>query len=401
MAQGRTKVSLAAGSTGNFHFANSNPINFTDNIMTVYSAGTSSKLYIRVTSNDRAATTYRLRKNAGNGNQSITITGSTTGEFVDDTNTDVIATNDKVNFQIVVGAGGTSFIYSIANNLFRSNADTVARIGIQDNDPISTDSTNFYYAMGGRCGTGTTASPTVEQISAKVPATFQKMGIRVTTNTRSTVTNAGFNKNGSAGNLLMACTASTTGTFEDTTHTDTVVVDDSMCFYMTTSTGGGSFRFGQGMWVEMVTTNGQWQTFAGQSGSDAEATFLAGSTYYICLGGQISQAFSTESEIQIKPRVDFVGSNAQVRVAANTAVANSILRLRKNATNGNQVVTITGLTTGLFQDTTNSDAIAATDEVNYSLAVGAAGTNIVITAVNMLCSTVASSGDYFRMSMGF
>ena len=61
----------------------------------------------------------------------------------------------------------------------------------------------------------------------------------------------------------------------------------------------------------------------------------------------------------------------RIFVRANTIDSSSTFRFRKNVADGNQVATITALGTGAFEDTTNTDAVVAGDEVNYSLVTGA------------------------------
>src|SRR6266496_2509238 len=56
-----------------------------------------------------AASTFTFRKNAANGNQTVSITASTTGAFTDTTNTDSsIGAPDLINYRLVTGATGTT-----------------------------------------------------------------------------------------------------------------------------------------------------------------------------------------------------------------------------------------------------------------------------------------------------
>lgn len=65
------------------------------------------RMIINVVSNDRDAdTTWRVRVGGVDGNETVTITNSTTGIFQDTTNTDVIASGDLVGYKFVV-AGTT------------------------------------------------------------------------------------------------------------------------------------------------------------------------------------------------------------------------------------------------------------------------------------------------------
>ncbi len=56
-----------------------------------------------------AASTFTFRKNAANGNQTVSITASTTGAFTDTTNSDSsIGASDLINYQLVTGATGST-----------------------------------------------------------------------------------------------------------------------------------------------------------------------------------------------------------------------------------------------------------------------------------------------------
>jgi hypothetical protein len=80
---------------------------------------TLSKLGIFISSNTIANTsTWRLRKNQANGNQSVTITASGTGYFEDSTNQDSVVAGDEVCYQLVTGAGTSkSLLATITSTL--------------------------------------------------------------------------------------------------------------------------------------------------------------------------------------------------------------------------------------------------------------------------------------------
>jgi hypothetical protein len=82
-------------------------------------AGIYSNLSCYVSANTvTAASSYKFRKNGGNGNQSVTITASTTGFFTDASNTDTVVATDTVNTMITTGATGTSMWAETAYVLF-------------------------------------------------------------------------------------------------------------------------------------------------------------------------------------------------------------------------------------------------------------------------------------------
>src|SRR5262249_9041092 len=77
---------------------------------TVNSAFTFSQLLVNVISNSiTSASTLTLRANAGNaGSVAVSIGASSTGVFVDATDTYTAATTDVMNYKITTGTTGTS-----------------------------------------------------------------------------------------------------------------------------------------------------------------------------------------------------------------------------------------------------------------------------------------------------
>lgn len=71
------------------------------------SAGKLKRMTLNISSNSRSTTsTFNFRKNSVNGNQTISIPATTTGTFKDTINTDDVASDDLINYEIVGGAGG-------------------------------------------------------------------------------------------------------------------------------------------------------------------------------------------------------------------------------------------------------------------------------------------------------
>lgn len=76
-------------------------------------AFTLSNFYVRVNSNAVSGTsTATFRKNAVNGNQTVSYAGAATGQFEDVTNTDSVAIGDEIAVQVVTGATGTVVVIS-------------------------------------------------------------------------------------------------------------------------------------------------------------------------------------------------------------------------------------------------------------------------------------------------
>lgn len=80
-----------------------------NNQLPILVAKTFSGLWLNVTTNSIAATsTVNFRKNANNGNQTVSITASTTGTFEDTVNSDSVVANDLINYQVITGGASGS-----------------------------------------------------------------------------------------------------------------------------------------------------------------------------------------------------------------------------------------------------------------------------------------------------
>lgn len=77
------------------------------------SAGTVKNISIYVEANSlSASSTFRIRKNGANGTSAVTIPAGVTGRFSDTSGTDSIASGDDFCYQLVTGAGGTSLSFA-------------------------------------------------------------------------------------------------------------------------------------------------------------------------------------------------------------------------------------------------------------------------------------------------
>lgn len=110
------------------------------------------------------------------------------------------------------------------------------------------------------------------------------------------------------------------------------------------------------------------------SHSGAGRTSTANTTEYYPIIG-IPQLTTTETVSHVLLRTGGTLSKFCLRITANSlSGGNLTLRLRKNTANGNQVLTITAGATGLFEDLSNTDSVAAGDKVNIQSVPPATGT---------------------------
>lgn len=349
--------------------------------VTYRTAGVLSNLYTRVLTNDRAASTMRSRDNVTDGNQVITITGSTTGEFEDTTNSDTVVAGDEYAHSIVTGAGGTTFTRSIASCLFAATTNTVGIMTVDyGGASVAGSASDRFFNLVGTQGTSTTEAN--NKIEINCDGTLKNGLVYISTNGRDVNIVLNTRIAGVDGAITLTVVALTTGFFEDIVNTDAVVAgQDCNWVIQLDASGAGSASF-RTVKVEFETTNGK-SVFGLGSAATAEA-MSASTTYFLPLSGDFLNDFTTETDVTHDANVAFTGSMLWCNLSTNTIAGNSELRFRKNAANGNQVVTITGLTTGEFMDAVNTDSVIATDEVNYTFIGGAAGTSMTIRSVSMV-----------------
>lgn len=338
----------------------------------IRTAGTFNKLYATILTNDRGASTFRFRNNGINGNQLISIPAATTGEFEDTTNTDSVVAGDLAVTQFVIGAGGTTFTFNVTRMLFKSNTSTTT---VFSGDPTNITTGTEFNSIGG--SSTTPATEAFHQTKMQTAGTLRNLAVFVSANTRDADVTYLLRKNGVNGNQTITIPTLAIGWFEDLVNTDVVAVGDLVGF---SSVGAGTAGTvtAQTSTVSFDTTNSSFMF----QGSDTNPTAAATTVYYALAGSAI--AAGAEADFAADSGLKFRASKLGLYVSANTVTAASTFRLRVNAANVSQVVSITASTTGHFEDSVNTDAIVATDSLTIQLITGATGTSLTTRSHEML-----------------
>lgn len=119
------------------------------------------------------------------------------------------------------------------------------------------------------------------------------------------------------------------------------------------------------------------QIITGQSFQTASA----GATWYYPYGSLANYASSSETDVKFKTRIAGTISLLGVRVTTNGASSTSDFYLRVNGANGNCHIALSASTTGLFEDTSGSDTVAAGDDLAYSLTRNAGANTTAFTSI--------------------
>ena len=364
------------------------PFTEAENQVTIYTAGTFSFMSVLVGTNTSNGTvTMKFRKNLADGNQLISVGAGLTGEFFDTTNSDTVVSGDEVNYTFINAGTGDVEMY-LTQIQFSATSNTVTKVIANESVSYTAASTTYYTALFARVSSQTTDEAR-RQHKLRSNGTLRNLFVIATSNARSTTTVIKSRINSADGNCSVSIGASATGFFEDTSNSDSLSSGDLVNSSVTTDTGTGALNI-TCISYEFETTN--FSSILGSS-SPSGRTLAQGTTRYSFLCGDMDTGLTaTESNTQLDTKNNFTASNMFCYLSANTIVGNSTMGFRKNSGDGNQSISLTGLTTGLFEDSSNTDTVITTDVVNYKFVGGAAGTSatIILTGLKMVSSFSAT-----------
>lgn len=183
--------------------------------------------------------------------------------------------------------------------------------------------------------------------------------------------------------LTVTITASTTGTYTDTTHTVTVAQGDGITLVADLTSGTG----GLGLHCSAMTFTPNSGTTASFASCDTSGVTLSGTgpiTDFVGFAGNMVSTTVTEANSQMLVQVGGTAKYMGMYVATNSrGTSSTVVTFRKNGGAGNQTFTYAASTTGLKTDTANSDTLSTNDLICCSPALGTGTGNFVITAATL------------------
>lgn len=352
----------------------------TDIDVLMETAGTFSDLMCKVTTGNTSTITLRFRNAAigtapaGQGQQVVSVGASTSGTFYDRGNSDAVSAGGQnfVDLQWVLGSGSAPTV-SQGGLLFSASSNTARRIiaSLASGKSVSASGTVFYGLEGQLVSTATEAQA---QYKCNNSATVNNSQVSVLTNAASKTTTIAFRKGG-VSSLSISVTSASTGTFENTGGAATSVASTNLVNLLETIASGNSGAIViSSISVEWFSTDSSTIYPTDLTGTSAQGLSL---TRFVGCIGAGTAANATESNVQNVSIQDVLSATRlQCEVSANTVSAASTLRFRKNTANGNQTASITASTTGIFQDTTNTDIVQNNDLICASIVTGGTGTSL-------------------------
>ena len=232
------------------------------------------------------------------------------------------------------------------------------------NASTATNSTNFVPII---TGSGTNVWPFTEaqeSVPVRTSGTFSNLYTRVTVST-AFVQTLSFRINSVDGNQVVSVPSSNTGEFTDSVNTDSPSAGQTVNVNLSGSSTGAAIL---SISIVFAASSGT----VGRIGSAATSLGFTAGTWFTSIGmdGTIT---TPESSTQTEIQACTLQNLAVYCVTKGRSKADTV-QLRKNATNGNMTVSVAG--TGLVEDTTNTDSIAANDNINWTIVTGSgAGTD--------------------------
>ena len=218
----------------------------------VHAAGTAHDGFVTVSANTSTATTFSLFLNDSITAISMSIGSSTTGDFEDASTVAIIATDDIVwKFDWATNST-TIAVWNVEFDLSGNDFPLYS----QDSGARNTVLTDFI-SIGGETTDNAAESNIIHQIDGSY--TWSKLGYFVVTASSNEKTYIS-RVNGSAGSQSITGTASTTGYFEDSSGTDSLVADDEICIERTVGAGTDAVNMTHSI-LTLPTVGGARTTF--------------------------------------------------------------------------------------------------------------------------------------------
>ncbi len=354
------------------------------------SGTTFSRLTSRISANTlNINSNVNFRVGSAPGNETVTITNSTTGLFVDSSNTDVCALNALIDLEYKVGVATGSATLDFTS--VTSSPSSNWRIYGQ-NAGGNIASTNIYRALSGN-GQGTSGNENLAQQKFRTAGTLKKGQVNISTNTATSDNPITSRINGSPGTIIMTVLGLSTGVTEDTTHSDSISVSDLVNWNTTSLTGSTAAPL---LGVEFVANDASVNEILGH----LNVTVADGTTVYNVISA-LGTAVSTELISETPIDFAYTVSNLETFISVNSTSSTSSFSFRVGAGSpaGVPSATITSGTTGFFIDSTSYTGSSG-DLVDYRIINGGGGSMNVRTfgiLMNEVQPVTSRTSDFFQV----
>lgn len=241
---------------------------------------TVSGLWVRITANTITGnTTYQFCVNSTtpNSNNSVVVPSTQTGAFQDTTHTDSLLSGQSIYNYWLPANSGTSITTTIIASIFQSASADVTIIACSMSAVVGGSITTYTAVIGINMDNTTEVNASY---LVRVAGTLSNMYVYVYDNylADSVFTSR---VNGGAGNQTITVPGSTSGAFEDTTHTDSVAAGQTIGRKLVTGAGAGLIYTGDGISFKWASIG---QILGNSYLGSGYATVPYGHTWYFAPG---------------------------------------------------------------------------------------------------------------------
>ena len=220
------------------------------------------------------------------------------------------------------------------------------------------------YAPVGCTLLGSSTTEASRQLQWEEAGSFGNLRAKILTNAAAAGSTIALRKAGVDTAAAVTIGAGATGVFTDSDSVS-IAAGDLVSYGIANGTGGNLAILYVS--VDFTPTASKATTALVCTGTGNLTT--ASTTRYMPIAGRGGLANATEAFDQLTARAAGTLRNLFVRISAN-ARTSTTYRLRKNTANGSMNVVVGASATGYFEDTTNTDAVAAGDVLDYSVTTG-------------------------------
>lgn len=269
---------------------------------------------------------------------------------------------------------------------------TTKTILVNSMDSVSTSTANTTQYLGLYGTSGFSGTEVNRQTLMRTVGTASNLFMILTANTIAATSTLNFRKNAVNGSQTLSIASNTTGSFEDTTHTDSIAAGDKITVQFVPGAATGTVS----VTIVSILFQSQSGIATKHAGSACGGDFNPSVTTFLGISSDYSNdtASGETTEANTKFKIDRGGGlfkNASVNITANSITAASTYTFRKNGANTAITASITASTTGFFEDTTHNVSVEAGDTVNHQFITGATGTTINLRSLSIEAEDIISS----------
>lgn len=197
-------------------------------------------------------------------------------------------------------------------------------------------------------------------------------------NSLDAATTVRLRKNGANSNQSVSVPAGTTGVFEDETNSDIVADGDEFCYQVNAST---SATGATDMTIMRCIFTADQDTVTRQACTSVAVSYTtASTTSYNVLCGFQDATVTTENDVKCRQRKSGTYRNYSTYISDNARATTTTSGLRINGATSSLSVSVGAGLTGFFEDTTDSVAVVAGDDVNYFVTTGTGAGDYIPTS---------------------